>query len=1196
MRIERVELVGFKSFAEKTVFKFHPGMTGIVGPNGCGKSNIVDAFKWVLGEQSAKSLRGGKMEDVIFAGSATMKTRGMAEVTLVLSDIIKKESESSGSGEKVEKNINRLSVTRRLFRSGESDSMMNKVPCRLKDIRNMFLDTGLELKAYSILEQGRIGDIVNSKPLDRRFLIEEVAGVMKYKVRKHEAQNKLELSKTNLQRLQDIVAEVKRQINTVDRHAKKAERYKKLYDEIMEIDLRIAKRDLKTFQEEINGLASSEETLKSREAEVSANVHAAEALIEEKKLVCVDQERALAGIRTGLYSLERETTEDEGKIALLKSECNNLRERYSTLDRQENELDLTKESTITSISEIEKGELEMKQELTELHGILEEREQIFSTAERERTEIEHELEGERKNLFNKAEEISNTKNEINRLTISIENISRKAEKNSRDMNTLSSSLSSLNTSIEQMRSEHLKIDSELQEIKGNRNDLTGRLSERKTRLAENEKSLYAEREDLAAMGSRLESLQEMDRSRMASIDESIKTLCQVADIFDTPPEYETAMEAILGDKLAAAVVENNEEITKALQHIREQSTKRSGFITVNPVGNNFASGTGALLSHSGVIGEAAKFVSVREGFERVAAALLKDVVLVDNLDTALSIRERPFEGETAGIPCMATLDGEVIEPSGMIFAGTDKGVLKIKRMVKELENEVEEKKAKIAEAERMVKTIKEEIISTENEIISIDGRISSQEKYSHGMEVRLANFEDENSRLQKKREYITHEINDDHREKDSLKNTLEEKEGYRRSLENGKLEIEEKIRVVQRTLSEKRETLETMRSGLTEIKLNLASANEKMASVKREISRLNESLVDIDRKKVEIENERKSINEGISNREQEVTAKEDTLKLKIIRVSELQSEASAVNEILESMTAELALIEKQEKELAAELEKIRSELSHVEMKKMEQSMKLNYMIEDIKKTYSVEIETVEVPDNVTPEEEEKLPRLKERLQAIGPVSLGTLDEYAELKERFAFLTKQRDDLLQSIDALEDTIRKINRTTKKRLEDAFEALNEKFKEVFMILFGKGRAELLLTEGSILDAGIEIVAQPPGKRLQNLNLLSGGEKAMTALSLLFAGFMIKPTPLCLLDEVDAPLDESNTERFLKLLKELSKNIQFITITHNRRTMEATDYLYGITMEEPGSSKVVSMHITEAEVEEKTEVETEAEAETV
>ncbi len=1187
MRIERVELIGFKSFAEKTVFKFHPGMTGIVGPNGCGKSNIVDAFKWVLGEQSAKSLRGGKMEDVIFAGSATMKTRGMAEVTLVLSDIIEKDSngsEGSGPEEKSENKISRISVTRRLYRSGESEYMMNKVPCRLKDIRNMFLDTGLELKAYSILEQGKIGDIVNSKPLDRRFLIEEVAGVMKYKVRKHEAKNKLELSKTNLQRIQDIVAEVKRQINTIDRHAKKAERYKKLHDEIKDIDLRIAKRDLKVFSSEISGLTSSEETLKSKEAEVSANVHSTEALIEEKKRLCIEHERSLAEIRTNLYSLEKETMEDEGKIALLKSECNNLRERYSILDRQENELDSEKENTSISLSEIKSIELEMRQELSGLESILDERKQLFSTAENGITELEHELEENRRNLFSKAEDISNTRNEINHLTINIENIGRKEEKNSQDMNTLSGNLSSLNNVIDQTREEHRKIGVELHEIKKTREDLTGRLSSSKMKLIDDEKALYSEREDLAAMGSKLESMKEMDKSSMSSIDESIKTLGQVADVFDTPPEYETAMEAVLGDKLAAAVVENDGEITKALQHIKEQSTKRSGFITVKPVGKSISRSSSSpdFLTGSGVIGEAVKFVSVREGFDMVASALLNDVILVDNLDTALSLQGKCCESGNTGVPYIVTLEGEVLEPSGIVFGGTDKGVLKIKRMLKELEKEIDEKKEKIAEAESSVKRIKEEIISTENEIVSIDGRISSQEKYSHGIEVKLLNFEDENNRLQKKHEYITHEINDDHREKDSLESILEEKNRLCGTLDSEKLEIEEMIRVVQNSLSDNRGALETMRSELTEVKLNLASASEKMTSVKRETERLNSSLLEIERKKEEMQNERESISEGISSREQEVEGMEDTLKLKIVRVGELQSEASKVNEILESKTAELALIEKQEKELAAELEKIRSELSHVEMKKMEQSMKLNYMKDDINKTYSVEIEALEIDDTVTPEEEEKLAKLKERLQAIGPVSLGTIDEYEELKERYDFLSKQRDDLMESIDALEDTIRKINRTTKKRLEDAFEALNEKFKEVFTILFGKGKAELQLTEEGILDAGIEIVAQPPGKRLQNINLLSGGEKALTALSLLFAGFMIKPTPLCLLDEVDAPLDESNTERFLKLLKKLSKSIQFIAITHNRRTMEASDYLYGITMEEPGSSKVISMHLAEAEAE--------------
>lgn len=1187
MRIERVELIGFKSFAEKTVFKFHPGMTCIVGPNGCGKSNIVDAFKWVLGEQSAKSLRGGKMEDVIFAGSATVKTRGMAEVTLVLSDIIQKSShdtEENAPDEKPKNSFTKISVTRRLYRSGESEYLMNKVPCRLKDIRNMFLDTGLELKAYSILEQGRIGDIVNSKPQDRRFLIEEVAGVMKYKVRKHEAMNKLELSRRNLQRLQDIVAEVKRQINTIDRHAKKAERYKKIHEEVRDIELRMAKRDVKILHEEISALVSSEESLKSSEAEVSANVHSAEALIEEKKRLCVEHERSLAEIRTRLYAIEKETTEDEGRIALLKSDCENLRERNDTLDRQESGLVQEKENAAVSLSAAENSEVEMRRELEGLQGILEERKLIFSAAENEISAFEQEIEDQRRNLFSKAEEVSNTKNEINHLNMTIENIQRKAEKNSQDINTISDSLSSIHSVIDQTRQEFQKTETELNEAQETRGALTERLKENRARLADTERSLYREREEMAAMGSRLESLQEMDRGQMSSVDESIRTLCQVADIFEAPPEYETAMEAILGEKLAAAVVENNHEITRALQHIREQSTKRSGFITVDPFGNNVSHGMHSsvpdFLSQSGVIGEAFAFVSAREGFDRVAAALLRDVILVDNLDTAISLREKAVEGDNRRVPCFVTLEGEVLESSGMVFAGTDKGVLKIKRLIKELEQDITDKRKKINGLENSVAVIKEEIISAENEIVSLDGRISSQEKYCHGLEVKITNLEDENNRLKKKHEYISIEIHDDHREKDSLRNSLGEKAAFCSTLENEKQGIEERIRVVQNIISEKREAIETLRSELTEVKLNLASASEKMTSVKREMERLNAFFLEIERKREEIKDEKRRISEGIISREQQVIEKEEALKQKIIQAGELQGRASRANEILESRTAELALLEKQQKELASALEKVRSELSHVEMKKMEQSMKLNYLREDINKTYSVAIETEDIPDTVAPEEEEKLSGLKEKLRAMGPVSLGTLDEYEELKERYDFLTKQRDDLVTSIDTLEETIRKINRTTKKRLEDAFEALNEKFKVVFNILFGKGKAELQLTEGSILDAGIEIVAQPPGKRLQNLNLLSGGEKALTALSLLFAGFMIKPTPLCLLDEVDAPLDESNTERFTKLLKEMSADIQFIAITHNRRTMEQADYIYGITMEEPGSSKVLSMHLAEAE----------------
>ena len=1171
MRVERLELIGFKSFAEKTVFNFHPGITAIVGPNGCGKSNIVDSFRWVLGEQSAKSLRGESMEDVIFQGSATKKTKGMAEVTLVLSDIVKNPSNGSEDDNKTA--MSEIAVTRRLYRSGESEYLMNKVQCRLKDIKNVFLDTGLELKAYSILEQGKMDYILNSKPQDRRFLIEEIAGVMKYKVRRTEALNKLEASKSNLQRLQDIIAEVKRQINAVDRHARKAEKYKKLLEEIKDIELRIAKRDFEEMQNEISGLIMSEDASKAREAEVSANLHSTEALTEEKKLLCVDNERHLNEVKMKLYSLEKNVAEDEGKIALLKSDSENLREKHGYLLKQDGELSLQKETAFISVQEKETEISEMSGEITNLEAVLEDKNRVFTDSDNWIKVQENDVEVQRRNLFNKAEEISSVKNEVSHLAFSIENISRKTQKSSQDINLLQDSIASLQTAIDDTRNEHLSVSAGLNESRKIKEALVERLRDRKQELSAGEETLYREREDLAVMGSRLESLRELDQIQRSSLDENIRAVCQVADIFETSSQYETAIEAILGDKLNAAVVEGRDMIEKALQYVREQKSKRSGFISADT--KNISALEPKNFTGSGIIGEAIKFVTVRDGFQQIAASLLSNVVLVDKLNTAFSLRESDTELEKY---YFVTLEGEVLEPSGIVFGGRGREVLRIKRMIKEMEQDISAKKENVLTAEENVANHKKDIVSVENDIISTDAGISGQEKYCHALEVKTENLIEENDRIRKKHEYISLEINDDHAEKSNLENLLGTKNSELGKLESEKIGIEEKISAVQETIAGRREALETLRSELTEIKLNLTSTREKIASINREIGRLNHFIIDVEKKKEEMSDERLSIEKDIVEKEQEVAEKEGMMKSKVAVISELQSEVSKVSEVLEAKTAELAVIERQQRSFAAELESVRNELNHTEMKKMELTMRLNYLREDIRKTYSVEIETADITCVVTAEEAENLIHIKERLQEIGPVSLGTLDEYEELKTRYDFLSKQSEDLLASIDALQDTIQKINRTTQARLNEAFNLLNEKFREVFTTLFGKGKAELHLTEGNILDAGIEIVAQPPGKRLQNLMLLSGGEKALTALSLLFAGFMIKPTPLCILDEVDAPLDESNTDRFINLLKELSKGIQFITITHNRRTMEAANYIYGITMEEPGSSKVVSMHFAE------------------
>lgn len=1179
MHLDRIELIGFKSFADKTVFSFHPGMTAIVGPNGCGKSNVVDAFKWVLGEQSAKSLRGDSMEDVIFFGSTTKKTKGMAEVTLVLSDVNGKAPGIPQNGS--DSDGGQISVTRRLYRSGESEYLMNKVQCRLKDIKNMFLDTGLEIKAYSILEQGKMNYILNSKPQDRRFLIEEVAGVMKYKARRAEALQKLDSSKSNLQRLQDIITEVKRQISSIDRHAKKAERYKKLFEEIKDIDIRIAKRDANNLKDETAGLTSSENELKAKEAELSAGLHSLEALIEEKKRGCVEKEKGVQELRSRLYQSEKVVTEGEGNIALLKLDCENLRARIKDLQARDEELSSGNDNALLQLKKIEDDKLEIDNKLLSLSGTLEDKGRLFSEMAGEIAGLEEKLEIDKRQIFNKAEEISILNNEIKHVTEIIESLSHKTEKSSEDINTVKNDLSALQKAINEARDEYHKSESELSSQIKAKGETVDALSRKKDELTLSEEQLYKDREDLAAMSSKLDSLQEFNASQKSVLDESIKALCQIADIFETPPEYEAAIEAVLGDKLNASVVGDRHEIAAAMKLIKEQNTKRSGFISVGQaevaqMTQNVGEDVG---SENGVVGRAVDFVRAKNGYEKVASALLNDVLLVNNLSAAFALWEKSVNERSSKPSYFVTLDGEVLEPSGMVFGGVEKGVLKVKRQIKELTKDTANKKDQIAKNENVIIVLRDEIKTIEHNIRTLEGNISGKEKYCHELKVKIGSMDAEIARHNKKLEYLALEMNDEEKEKENLRSLIIEKRASCERLDAGKQEAEQKIKTMQDTIREKKASTEEYRSELTEIKLSIAAINEKITSLQKEKERLGSAILEIESKKKDMSNERLGFEKNISSKEAEIREREEALKSTILLISGLQSELSKTNEILEAMNSELSFMEEKQKASFASLETLRKDLNKIEMKNMESSMKLGYIKEDIRKTYFIDIESADVSVETTPEEEGRLAELKEKLQAIGPVSLGTLEEFEELKTRHDFLTKQQDDLLSAISSLEETIRKINTSTKQMLTDAFEALNEKFKEVFTTLFGKGRAELILTEGDILEAGIEIIAQPPGKKLKSLSLLSGGEQALTALSLLFAGFMVKPTPMCLLDEVDAPLDESNTARFSDMLVEMSKKIQFITITHNRRTMEAADYIYGITMAEPGVSNVVSMHLAEA-----------------
>jgi chromosome segregation protein len=965
MRIERINLIGFKSFSEKTEFNFHPGLTAIVGPNGCGKSNIVDAFKWVLGEQSAKSLRGDHMEDVIFTGSSTKKPKGMAEITLLLSGV-----SNGGSSETLQ-----VSVTRRLYRSGESEYLINKVPCRLKDIKNMFLDTGLELKAYSILEQGRIDAILNSKPKDRRFIIEEVAGVMKYNVRKNEALQKLETSRGNLQRLQDIVNEVKRQINSIDRYAKKAQRYKRLFDEIKGIEIKMAVRDMSSMEEELEKLAEVENNLKSKETELSTNIHSSDAFIEEKKLLCVDKEKALDEIQNRLNTAEREFIEEEGAISLVRSDCENLRERLQRLRVRDEELRGLKEDFHEQLNKTDLKSRELGIELSEIEKTLASSNEALSAIEKEISGIEADIEITRQNIFNKTDEIGNVRNEISNLSLMLDGLEKKVIKNIEDSEYIRDAVSRLTASMNEAREKSEQLGTELKEKNRIKEGFLGDLNRSKQGLSSKEEGLYRDREELAAMISRAESLKELDFEGESAVKESINILCQVADIFEALPEHETAIEAVLGDRLSAAVVGNHEEIIKALHLIKEQKISRSGFIPVN-VSPHSRAASSPLPEN--IIGRAVDFVKVKEGYDRIAASLLSDVIMVDNLDTAFYLsqnrRAAPDSGHYTGY--FVTLDGEVLDPYGVVSGGIEKGVLKVKREIRELGNEIEVKKAGIFSVEGEVSAIKEEIAGLEKSLHTVDNEISGMEKAYHEQDLKVTNMKDENERQQKRLHFLTAELEEDKKEKEGNRQKLDEKERACRSLEDERRRIDEETKELSAKIGDKKTRLELLRADLTEKMLTRTSLKEKIDSLLRENERINSDITELEKKKEQMSREYSDIDSSISLKEEEVRKRESDLKTAVASLAGLKEQSSGLKEILDAQTAELRLLENQQKSYVEELTSVRKELSRFEVKKTELTLGHAHIKDNIIKIYSVDPETITreqyLADPLLAEEEDKL--------------------------------------------------------------------------------------------------------------------------------------------------------------------------------------------------------------------------------
>src|SRR3990170_1129647 len=765
MRIDRIELAGFKSFSERTPFNFHQGITCIVGPNGCGKSNVVDAFRWVLGEQSAKTLRGEKMEEVIFNGSAAKKPRGMAEVTMIVSGLNGVRS----NGENGEGDADAASVTRRLYRSGDSEYILNKNQCRLKDVKDLFLDTGLELKSYSILEQEGVSSILNSKPQDKRVLIEEVAGIMKYNARKREALAKLELSRTNLQRINDITAEVKKQINLLDRIAKKAERYKNLSSEISSIELKIAKRDYKSLKDSFTAILSEFNTLREKESLRRAELTKIENMTEVKRLELLEKEAALKKLQTELQDLEREMAELEKNIAVSKTDRDNLTEYLTKLYQQGEEFNIKKKEALFRKEEIDITGEGLLSDIGGHEEVLMNKTDLVRSVEEELSGKEELLEEKRRGIFRISEENSSLKNDLSRLRSSFEDLKRRGMSSQKDVENLQKRLLEIDSFIKDVESNLQGKDRDLLLLNENKEIVTRELSASRNEIQETREALSGFRDELVSYKTRLESLREIVFDRptrdLLAANTSSSLLESISDILEIEAEFEKAVEGALSEKVNLFILSSFNDIETAILSLKDKGFGRTSFMPVNPPIPPLAKESKEdferegqsefseeIAVPEGAIGRASFFVRTPEAFWGVIKALLDNVFIVRNLKDAINLI-------TAGKRlCFATLEGEVIEPSGAVIGGEVKGIFRRKREIKELEGIIESKKAITGQLERKLFSTQEYIEKSESDLSDIEFRIVEAEKERYLLKFTADNHREEKERLERKLAYIRTEV------------------------------------------------------------------------------------------------------------------------------------------------------------------------------------------------------------------------------------------------------------------------------------------------------------------------------------------------------------------------------------------------------------------------------------------------------
>lgn len=1179
MYLKRIELQGFKSFADKTVLEFMPGITTVIGPNGSGKSNISDAIRWVLGEQSMKSLRGAKTEDIIFAGTQNRKSLGFAEVSMVIDN----------SDQKLPIEFNEVTVTRKLYRNGESGYFINKTPCRLKDVLELFMDTGIGKDGYSIIGQGKIDEILSNKSEERRHIFEEAAGIVKYRVRKGESEKKLEQTKLNLLRINDIIAEIEGNIEPTKLQADKAKEFLRLRDELKSVEIGLFIHNINEYKAKVEEISKNKDifgTQLVRESERLANI---QELKEDLKNSIDEITNHIEEMQNLGFENEKRKEQINSSINLNLEKLTNNKENFERLEReiQENDEKIKLLNEEKSQKNDKKSNLVANKE--KFAKELEEKEAELKQLTDKMSEKELEIENKKKIVDENTDKKYDISNMISTLIANAENATERKRVIKSEIESSVSELDASRMTKTEISQKFAEIEGKRDKIKGDLSEIDSKRKEADTKLKDYEMKINQYESEIRIKDSRLKFLIETERDKEGYI-RSVKSIlkdCEkdpvlnkgvhgvVANLIEVPKEYEVAIEMCLGQSMQNIVTDTEEDAKRLVEHLRKFNLGRASFLPITSVKGKKIE---KVKNEKGVIGIASDLVKFDKKYEQIIFSLLGRTVIVDNMNNAIALAKKNSYGFR-----IVTIEGDILNPSGAISGGSvasktvnilgrSREIEALKKEISLVQDKVNKLKKERQDYEESIEDTLETISALENELKDIDIVYATEKQKVVSIEEAVAKIESRLNKLRDEEKILSDQLVINNKTQEELNLKIQEID-----TENDRLiaEINEFAEVNKDT----QKYADDLNFDITNLKISVSSFDESEASIDELVERINLDIVNmqkssenkkVQKDKILDDNKRlEELNLELSNTIEEL-------------LKEVSNSGSKVEDLKNERISKNSKLEETELNLTEQIEKIdglKEQINKEDIKKSKFEVELEQVITKMWDEYEItpnDAGDYQEPKNIN-EVQKQVNSLRMQMKDLGSVNIDSIEEYKKLKERYDFMSEQRLDLETTIAKLRKVISDMTDVMRKQFAEKFKLINKNFADVFTELFGGGKAELKLTdEENILESGIEIEVQPPGKKLQNMMLLSGGERAFTAIALLFAILKINPAPFCVLDEIEAALDDVNVYRFAEYLKKFSKDSQFLVITHRKGTMEAANTVYGITMEENGISKLLSLNL--------------------